>query len=72
MTNLTEVLEFLNSIEGDGYGGMASFEIARMAVKDAIERGKPSCVHVPIIGLDGKWHCQKCNGAIEMATSHAR
>ena len=29
---LTEVLDFLNSIEGAGYGGMASFEIARMHV----------------------------------------
>jgi hypothetical protein len=31
---ITEVLDFLNSIEGAGYGGMASFEIARAHVKD--------------------------------------
>lgn len=24
-----EILDFLNSIEGDGYGGMAAFEVAR-------------------------------------------
>ena len=33
---LQEVLDFLNKIEGDGYGGMASFEIARSIVKNAI------------------------------------
>jgi hypothetical protein len=33
---LRETLEFLNSIEGHGYGGMASFEIARMNIKDAL------------------------------------
>jgi len=27
--DIAEVLDFLNSIEGHGYGGMASFEIAR-------------------------------------------
>lgn len=30
----TEVLDFLNSIEGAGYGGMASFEIARQHARD--------------------------------------
>jgi hypothetical protein len=28
-----EVLDFLNSIEGAGYGGMASFEIARQHIR---------------------------------------
>lgn len=32
---LVEVLDFLNSIEGAGYGGMASFEIARQHVREA-------------------------------------
>lgn len=32
-----EVLAFLNSIEGAGYGGMASFEIARQHVRHAVE-----------------------------------
>lgn len=32
----TEVLDFLNSIEGAGYGGMASFEIARAYVRDMV------------------------------------
>jgi hypothetical protein len=39
MTNeaqLKEVLDFLNSIAGDGYGGMASFEIAKAYVEDAL------------------------------------
>jgi hypothetical protein len=31
---LMEVLDFLNSIEGDGYGGMASFEVARSIIVD--------------------------------------
>lgn len=35
---MKEVLDFLNSIEGAGYGGMASFEIARSTVKDAVSR----------------------------------
>ena len=33
---VTEVLDFLNSIEGAGYGGMASFEIARAHVQDML------------------------------------
>lgn len=36
---MQEVLNFLNSIEGAGYGGMATFEIARMNVRDALMRG---------------------------------
>lgn len=35
---LQEVLDFLNSIEGAGYGGMATFEIARMNILQALER----------------------------------
>jgi hypothetical protein len=35
---LPEILKFLNSIEGAGYGGMASFEIARMHVRAAIQQ----------------------------------
>jgi hypothetical protein len=31
---MQEVLDFLNSIEGAGYGGMASFEIVRGYVRD--------------------------------------
>lgn len=34
---LHEILEFLNSIEGAGYGGMASFEIARDYVYNAFQ-----------------------------------
>lgn len=30
-----EILDFLNSIEGAGYGGMAAFEIARQHAKEA-------------------------------------
>ena len=33
---MQEVLNFLNSIEGSGYGGMASFEIAKANVADAL------------------------------------
>jgi hypothetical protein len=29
------------------------------------------CSHEAIISLDGKWHCQKCGDAIEMATAYA-
>jgi hypothetical protein len=32
-----EILDFLNSIEGAGYGGMAVFEIARQHAKVAAE-----------------------------------
>lgn len=41
---LREVLEFLNSIEGDGYGGMAVFEIARQYVRDAAETETPGSI----------------------------
>jgi hypothetical protein len=37
---LVEVLDFLNSIEGAGYGGMSSFEIARQHVRHAVETGE--------------------------------
>jgi hypothetical protein len=30
---IIEVMDFLNKIEGDGYGGMAIFEIAREHVR---------------------------------------
>lgn len=30
---IIEVLDFLNKIEGDGYGGMATFEIARENIR---------------------------------------
>lgn len=33
--DIIEVLDFLNTIEGHGYGGMASFEIAREHVRRA-------------------------------------
>jgi hypothetical protein len=36
---MQELLNFLNSIEGAGYGGMASFEIARMNVRDILMHG---------------------------------
>lgn len=32
---IIEVLDFLNSIEGAGYGGMATFEIARENMRRA-------------------------------------
>ena len=40
LKTLPEVLDFLNSIEGAGYGGMASFEIARAYIRDAVGNGK--------------------------------
>jgi hypothetical protein len=40
--DLMQVLEFLESIEGHGYGGMASFEIARMTVREAISTVSPA------------------------------
>ena len=33
---MTQVLKFLDSIEGHGYGGMASFEIARVGAQEMI------------------------------------
>jgi hypothetical protein len=36
---VAEVLDFLNSIEGAGYGGMSSFEIARQHVRHAVDTG---------------------------------
>jgi hypothetical protein len=36
-TACREVLEFLDAIEGQGYGGMASFEIARLHARIALE-----------------------------------
>jgi hypothetical protein len=35
MSDMRQVLDFLNSIEGAGYGGMAAYEIARSTVKDS-------------------------------------
>lgn len=28
------------------------------------------CSHAPIIGLDGKWICQRCHDHIDMAVAH--
>lgn len=39
--DLEEVMDFFNSIEGAGYGGMASFEIARMHIKHALTVTRP-------------------------------
>lgn len=36
--DLLEVLDFLDSIDGAGYGGMASFEIARQHVRHAVSQ----------------------------------
>jgi hypothetical protein len=36
-TACREVLEFLDAIEGQGYGGMASFETARLHARIALE-----------------------------------
>ena len=30
-----------------------------------------ACQHAAILSLDGKWHCQKCGDAIEMAVAHS-
>jgi hypothetical protein len=30
-----------------------------------------SCAHAAIISLDGKWHCQRCGDAIEMAVAQS-
>lgn len=27
------------------------------------------CAHAPIIGLDGKWHCQRCGAGMELAVA---
>jgi hypothetical protein len=35
-----EALTFLNEIEGDGYGAMASFECARKSLQDAIAKAE--------------------------------
>lgn len=37
-----QVFNFLNSIEGAGYGGMAEFEIARETMRRASEHSRPS------------------------------
>lgn len=34
------------------------------------EQEKP-CIHHSIIGLNGKWHCQKCGRAVVTATAYA-
>jgi hypothetical protein len=36
ITPAEDILEFLNAIEGAGYGGMASFEIARQHARDMV------------------------------------
>lgn len=33
---MKQVLEFLDSIEGAGYGGMASYEIAKMTIRQTL------------------------------------
>jgi hypothetical protein len=45
-----EVLDFLNSIEGAGYGGMASFEIARAHVQDTLGVAQPKQEPVAMLG----------------------
>lgn len=36
LKQIQETLDFLDSIEGHGYGGMAAFEIARMNLRAAL------------------------------------
>jgi hypothetical protein len=60
----TEVLDFLNSIEGAGYGGMASFEIARAHVRDmvgeaATPRGAPEPLSLQAVREDERMACWK-------------
>ena len=38
-------------------------------ISDAATLTPAACEHAAIISLDGKWHCQKCGDAIEMATA---
>jgi hypothetical protein len=40
LNDARQVLKFLNSIEGSGYGGMSEFEIARQSVAKFIENGE--------------------------------
>lgn len=51
-----EVLEFLNSIEGAGYGGMASFEIARQHVREMVVHGDAQPVAWRVKNDFGHWH----------------
>ena len=55
----------------------SGFDTRAEAIKAAQEYATVSrppretpCSHAPIICLDGKWHCQKCGDAIEMAVAH--
>jgi hypothetical protein len=43
--SIIEVLDFLNSIEGDGYGGMATFEIARENMRRAYRASLGKIAH---------------------------
>lgn len=56
---LQEVLDFLNSIEGSGYGGMAAFEIARDNVAFELATLK-------VLGVDqgGIWEASEIRQAL--------
>lgn len=56
---LQEVLDFLNSIEGAGYGGMASFEIARSSVRDLVGVAISSTPREKYCTSDGRDYCTK-------------
>lgn len=48
---------------------------ARNELRDGLAVTRPlresPCSHAAIISLDGKWHCQKCGDAIEIAVAHS-
>jgi hypothetical protein len=56
----TALAEFLDKIEGDGYGGMASFEIARSQARDMEEalRAIKKTVASECFSLCECWRCR--------------
>ena len=45
---------------------------ARLAVNAEPQTARKPCRHEAIIGLDSKWHCQRCGDAIEITAAFPR
>jgi hypothetical protein len=74
----SEIRDFLQDIAGGAHITENSVEHAKQFVfeMDALADARVSdntaqCNHAAIIGLDGKWHCQKCGSAIDIAEAQA-
>jgi hypothetical protein len=65
-TKRTTIIE---PIESAGLRGAQKQAIADHASMIPSTHEKTPCEHAAIIGLDGKWHCQRCSDAVEMGAA---